>query len=295
MPSSAFPHLGPSEVYSLSLHDALPISYSYEGATALETAGGMQRALALLGAAPFIALNGDIWTDFDLAALPRAPAGLAHLVLVDNPPDRKSTRLNSSHLVSSYAVFCFSTSRPLRGLLAFPTRRSSDLVQLRGSDGARDGGRHAARAGAARRRAVHRAQRRHLDRLRPCGSAARTRGTRASRARRQSARSEEHTSELQSPCKLVCRLLLFHISAPPRSTRFPYTTLFRSRTATRERRRSRRRAACSARWRCSAPRRSSRSTATSGPTSTLRLCRAHPRDSRISCSSTIRQIGRAHV
>src|ERR1039457_662524 len=34
-------------------------------------------------------------------------------------------------------------------------------------------------------------------------------------------RSEEHTSELQSPCNLVCRL-------PPGSTRFPYTTLFRS-------------------------------------------------------------------
>src|SRR5437762_1311411 len=34
------------------------------------------------------------------------------------------------------------------------------------------------------------------------------------------ARSEEHTSELQSPMYLVCR--------PPRSTLFPYTTLFRS-------------------------------------------------------------------
>src|ERR1039457_2260097 len=77
-------------------------------------------------------------------------------------------------------------------------------------------------------------------------------------------RSEEHTSELQSPCNLVCRLLLekkkltssltrlvgiffkvlvspdcaralFRLSffflmirRPPRSTLFPYTTLFRS-------------------------------------------------------------------
>src|SRR5690348_4754176 len=39
------------------------------------------------------------------------------------------------------------------------------------------------------------------------------------------ARSEEHTSELQSPVHLVCRLLL---RRPPRSTLFPYTTLFRS-------------------------------------------------------------------
>ena len=46
-------------------------------------------------------------------------------------------------------------------------------------------------------------------------------------------RSEEHTSELQSPDHLVCRLLLeknffLMIRRPPRSTLFPYTTLFRS-------------------------------------------------------------------
>src|SRR5437879_4401819 len=40
-------------------------------------------------------------------------------------------------------------------------------------------------------------------------------------------RSEEHTSELQSPMYLVCRLLL---PLPPYSTLFPYTTLFRSFT-----------------------------------------------------------------
>src|SRR5437762_50680 len=39
------------------------------------------------------------------------------------------------------------------------------------------------------------------------------------------ARSEEHTSELQSPMYLVCRLLL---PPPPRLPLFPYTTLFRS-------------------------------------------------------------------
>src|ERR1039457_5239100 len=41
-------------------------------------------------------------------------------------------------------------------------------------------------------------------------------------------RSEEHTSELQSPCNLVCRLFFLMIRRPPRSTLFPYTTLFRS-------------------------------------------------------------------
>src|SRR5207244_3510179 len=41
-------------------------------------------------------------------------------------------------------------------------------------------------------------------------------------------RSEEHTSELQSPDHLVCRRLLCHVTRP---TRFPYTTLFRSSPA----------------------------------------------------------------
>jgi MurNAc alpha-1-phosphate uridylyltransferase len=60
--------------------------YSYEGAEPLETGGGMLRALPLLGAAPFIAVNGDIFCDYDFAALPPAPAGVAHLVVIDNPP-----------------------------------------------------------------------------------------------------------------------------------------------------------------------------------------------------------------
>ena len=63
----------------------LKISYSPEG-EALETGGGLLQALPLLGEAPFIAINGDIWTDYTLAQLPAEPAGLAHLVLVDNPP-----------------------------------------------------------------------------------------------------------------------------------------------------------------------------------------------------------------
>src|SRR5437899_1201211 len=40
--------------------------------------------------------------------------------------DRKSTRLNSSHLGISYAVFCFAHSH--RDRHPFPTRRSSDLL-----------------------------------------------------------------------------------------------------------------------------------------------------------------------
>jgi N-acetyl-alpha-D-muramate 1-phosphate uridylyltransferase len=64
----------------------LRIRYAYEGPTPLETGGGMLNALPLLGNEPFIAVNGDIWINADFAALPATPIGLAHLLLVDNPP-----------------------------------------------------------------------------------------------------------------------------------------------------------------------------------------------------------------
>ena len=63
----------------------LAIRYACEGPVALETGGGMLHALPLLGGGSFLAINGDVWCDMDLAALPVTPDGLAHLVLVDNP------------------------------------------------------------------------------------------------------------------------------------------------------------------------------------------------------------------
>lgn len=64
----------------------LEIVYAHEGDEPLETGGGMLHALPLLGDEPFLAINGDISTDYVLARLPAEPAGLAHLVMVDNPP-----------------------------------------------------------------------------------------------------------------------------------------------------------------------------------------------------------------
>ena len=64
----------------------LRIRYAYEGPTPLETGGGMLHALPLLGPEPFIVINGDVWTDADFAALPAEPDGVAHLLMVDNPP-----------------------------------------------------------------------------------------------------------------------------------------------------------------------------------------------------------------
>ncbi len=63
----------------------LSIRYSEEGPEPLGTGGGLFAALPLLGSAPFLVLNGDVWSDFPLRSL-HVPAGsLAHLVLVGNP------------------------------------------------------------------------------------------------------------------------------------------------------------------------------------------------------------------
>lgn len=63
------------------------ISYSNEG-EALETAGGIAKALPLLGDRPFLVVNGDVYTDYDFERLRSQPMEgvAAHLVLVDNPP-----------------------------------------------------------------------------------------------------------------------------------------------------------------------------------------------------------------
>ncbi len=60
------------------------IRYSAEGEP-LETGGGIFKALPLLGDEPFVVVNGDIFTDYDFAALRRPFSEKAHLVLVDNP------------------------------------------------------------------------------------------------------------------------------------------------------------------------------------------------------------------
>jgi N-acetyl-alpha-D-muramate 1-phosphate uridylyltransferase len=66
------------------------IEYSHEGWPALETGGGLFKALPLLKYQPFLVMNGDVWSDWRplSAQLPvewRSNT-LAHLVLVPNPP-----------------------------------------------------------------------------------------------------------------------------------------------------------------------------------------------------------------
>ena len=63
----------------------ITILYSPESTGALETGGGIFNALPLLGEDPFVVINGDIWTDYDLTCLRVPEHKLAHLILVDNP------------------------------------------------------------------------------------------------------------------------------------------------------------------------------------------------------------------
>src|SRR5207247_10871782 len=96
---------------------------------------------------------------------------------------------------------CFSLlsrcSAALRAVHSFPTRRSSDLLVLPLGEGA-------AQLGVARLLEVHRAPsfRATLSARAP------GQGRKRQREQQCTARSEEHTSELQSRVDLVCRLLL---------------------------------------------------------------------------------------
>lgn len=66
------------------------ITYSPESGAPLETGGGIFNALPLLGEQPFLAVNADIWTDYDYSGLGIREGMLAHLVLVQNPPHNRT-------------------------------------------------------------------------------------------------------------------------------------------------------------------------------------------------------------
>src|SRR5260221_12666810 len=89
-PSFFFNDTATTEIYTLSLHDALPISAHLEHA-ALENHKQPHRPGA---------------DDRDIAAVESVPHRL----------DRKSTRLNSSHTVMSYAVFCLKKKTALSSM-----------------------------------------------------------------------------------------------------------------------------------------------------------------------------------
>lgn len=77
-------HVGNGVRYGLN------VRFSREPVGALETGGGIRQALALLTPAPFLAVNADIYTDFNFRNLALAPQSLAHLILVENPEHNRS-------------------------------------------------------------------------------------------------------------------------------------------------------------------------------------------------------------
>jgi MurNAc alpha-1-phosphate uridylyltransferase len=74
-------HVGDGARYGLR------VAWSRE-AEPLETAGGLAQARALLGEAPFLLVNSDIYCEYDFSSLKDLDLKktLAHIVLVPNPP-----------------------------------------------------------------------------------------------------------------------------------------------------------------------------------------------------------------
>lgn len=86
-------HLG--EILEEALGDGrdygVNIAYSRESVR-LETAGGIVKALPLLGTEPFAVISADIWTDYDYKNLTTVDGEttLANLVMVENPDHHKA-------------------------------------------------------------------------------------------------------------------------------------------------------------------------------------------------------------
>src|SRR5690606_41974907 len=84
-------------IYTLSLHDALPI---WRQAPAVKGAQDVEQALHTLLTGS--GLQGRV--EGGMLTVQSAPAA-------GEPADRKSTRLNSSHVKISYAVFCLKKKK----------------------------------------------------------------------------------------------------------------------------------------------------------------------------------------
>ena len=88
----------------------LPIQYSEEGPEPLGTGGGIFAALPMLGAEPFLVVNGDVWCDLPFDSLSRPAGSLAHLVMVENP---------AHHPQGDYGLDSGGLVLPLRSRLTY--------------------------------------------------------------------------------------------------------------------------------------------------------------------------------
>src|SRR5690242_21323780 len=94
-----------TEIYTLSLHDALPIWM----ADAIRA--DSLKYLSFEAIARSVDLHGDQLCQACLNSLYPTAAGTQLYQLELNRADRKSTRLNSSHMSISYAVFCLKKKK----------------------------------------------------------------------------------------------------------------------------------------------------------------------------------------
>jgi MurNAc alpha-1-phosphate uridylyltransferase len=97
-------YLGDGSRYGVAIH------YSPESPHALETAGGIFRALPALGPGPFLAVNGDILTDYPFERLALAAGEDVRVVLVHNPPQHPQGDfgLQAGQAVPAAAQYTFS-------------------------------------------------------------------------------------------------------------------------------------------------------------------------------------------
>src|SRR5207247_11133370 len=93
-------HPTTTSIYTLSLHDALPISRDLTGVAQFAEAQTTQREAAVDGARTATTAAPRVRLHLELGLL------LERLLVECFSRDRKSTRLNSSHEWISYAVFC---------------------------------------------------------------------------------------------------------------------------------------------------------------------------------------------
>src|SRR5690606_40989260 len=96
-----FTHPAATEFYTLSLHDALPIL-----AEMLPTC-----AMALSSSQGFDSFSSSLTMAIAALSIPRFRSIGFMPAATDFRPDRKSTRLNSSHVKISYAVFCLKKKK----------------------------------------------------------------------------------------------------------------------------------------------------------------------------------------
>ena len=112
-------HLGNGERLGVHIH------YSPE-ATLMDTGGGLVNALPLLGAEPFLILNGDIYTDFPFQNLPTHLPGdrPVHIVVVPTPSyrDRGDFEYANGRITGrgDHYVYCGIAVMHPRAIKAYP-------------------------------------------------------------------------------------------------------------------------------------------------------------------------------